>query len=260
MLAELLMLGYTYEVNIVGEQTEVGIGTSKIVSFVLYDAGGVNVTEYYNIDMRPGSLKVFQNTVDIYILPLTKIYDGQEHTLPTQDFIVVAGGEGLEIVIHRFNFSLTNSGAISSMEINVAIEEMIDYSIYMDGADVTSNYSLYIVAWGGSDTESYDVLTVKPRLIEVTTNSASKEYDGKALTCNEYSISMGSLVKGHVLQMSVIGSITDEGTASNVVARDSIIFWDRDPKDPNAQDVTSNYTFYDDYGVFHLYFGTLTVT
>lgn len=61
-------------------------------------------------------------------------------------------------------------------------------------------------------------LTIKPLAIELTAGSDSKEYDGNALTCGEYTISSGAFVEGEGLDaVTVEGSQTLVGSSDNVI-------------------------------------------
>ncbi len=61
-------------------------------------------------------------------------------------------------------------------------------------------------------------LTIKPLAIELTAGSDSKEYDGSALTCGEYTISSGAFVEGEGLDaVTVEGSQTLVGSSDNVI-------------------------------------------
>lgn len=83
--------------------------------------------------------------------------------------------------------------------------------------DVTKNYDI---------TKENGTLTVTPRPITVTANSASKVYDGTPLSNSGFEITSGSLVSLQRLSATVTGSRTDVGTEPNeidsVKIRDSI--------------------------------------
>ena len=93
----------------------------------------------------------------------------------------------------------------------------------MTNADVTENLvsSCAILNADGEDVTAYftnittvkGTLTVNPAPVTVTTGSASKPYDGTALTCAEASIT--GLVNGETVTVTATGTITDEGTADN---------------------------------------------
>ena len=51
--------------------------------------------------------------------------------------------------------------------------------------------------------------------IEIKTADAYKEYDGKALSNNDWSISKGFLAQNHIIEMAFTGSQTDAGSSKN---------------------------------------------
>ncbi len=75
-------------------------------------------------------------------------------------------------------------------------------------------------------------ITVKPAELTVTTGSASKTYDGTALTNSEASLS--GLATGEIAEVSATGTITDAGTQSNTYA----IEWGE--TNPSNETITEN--------------------
>lgn len=91
-------------------------------------------------------------------------------------------------------------------------------------------------------------LTISPisKVITITADSKTREYNGEALTDNGYTFTPGVLVDGDVLQAVVEGSQTDKGSSANVVKSYKVV--------RGSDDVTGNYKFTDSVD------GTLTVT
>ena len=52
----------------------------------------------------------------------------------------------------------------------------------------------------------------------ITSGSMDVVYNGEALTCDEWALAEGSLLEGHTLQVSVLGSQTDVGESPNTVS------------------------------------------
>ena len=100
--------------------------------------------------------------------------------------------------------------------------------------NIANGYTLRVVNY--VDDATYDVLTVVPREITVTTGSATKPYDGTALTDSSYYVSYGLLGTGHKLSIEVTGTISNVGTARNFVNKESLKITDK-----NGKDVTKNY-------------------
>ena len=84
-------------------------------------------------------------------------------------------------------------------------------------------------------------LTISPisKVITITADSKTREYNGEALTNNGYTFTQGVLVNGDVLQAVVEGSVTDvdEGEVVNKITSYHVTTRD------GGRDVTKNYTF-----------------
>jgi hypothetical protein len=100
--------------------------------------------------------------------------------------------------------------------------------------DYSDYYTIEVVDFksGGA----YVPIEITPRTIELTTASATKNYDGKELTADRIYVSMGTLIEGHTLTAEVIGSIVSAGETKNTVNKESIVILDS-----AGNDVTSNY-------------------
>ena len=98
------------------------------------------------------------------------------------------------------------------------------------GADVTDDYHI---------TYDFGILKVNPRSIVITSQGASKLYDGFALQNPNYTISSDpyGLVEGHTAIVNVVGSITDIGETPNTI--ESVFIYDE-----LGADVTSNYNLF----------------
>ena len=75
--------------------------------------------------------------------------------------------------------------------------------------------------WAGTDNckeiTATDDFTISPRQITLTSGSASKNYDGTALTNSEVSITSGSLVNASDVTYAAVGSITNVGSIANTI-------------------------------------------
>ena len=78
-------------------------------------------------------------------------------------------------------------------------------------------------------------ITANTNEIVITADSASKTYDGTALTKSTYTYTDGVLAAGDELQVVVTGSQTDAGSSENVVTSYKVM--------RGETDVTANYTF-----------------
>ncbi len=114
----------------------------------------------------------------------------------------------------------------------------------LPGAPVdASTYTATITAVLGDETDTTTAtVTISPRPITITTSSASKVYDGTALTSNTYTIVNQEMVAGEAVTITVTGSQTSVGSSSNTYS----ITW-------NGTAKQTNYTITNSLG-------TLTVT
>ena len=85
------------------------------------------------------------------------------------------------------------------------------YKVTRGGADVTGNYTF---------TNSVDgKLTILPRTVKLTSETASKEYDGTPLTRPDVSVTGDGFVSGEVTGITATGSVTyvSDGTVENTI-------------------------------------------
>ena len=78
------------------------------------------------------------------------------------------------------------------------------------------------------------VIDTRPSTLVVAIESAQKEFDGKALTCEKYTIKKGALKKGHKLEVTYGAGQTEVGWIENVATVKV--------KDALGADVTNHYT------------------
>ena len=220
-----LMADHTVSATVTGSQTEVGSSANKIgaASVVVTDKDGKNVTGLYSIRLVDGTLTVKSvaapTAITITMKSAEKVYDGTP--LTSKDYEITSGAlaEGDTLVPGTITGEQTDAGSSS---ITAA------FSVKNGEKDVTAKYTITLVP---------GKLTVKARPITITAASASKIYDGRALTSNSYKISSGELVKGHKLTATVTGSQTALGSSANVVDKSSVKI-----TDASGKDVTANYS------------------
>ncbi len=234
-------------VNVVvkGSQTYVGSSESYIESWDIVDTKNnisVKNYNYYNVTLTKGTLTVTENpnmpmpeTVTVSVKSLSKTYDGKPLSLSASDYTVtdsksaIPSGYELKVTVDTAT-SITDAGSV-----NIAAPTV---EVYKDGAKVT-DYPFVIDAKGGT-------LTVNKLVVTLTAASASKKYDGKALTCAKLASggatvanSTGKLVGDHTLNMNDIvfqGSQTNVGSSANKIISATI-------RDGNGNSVNKNYEF-----------------
>lgn len=202
-------------VAVAGSQT--GIGQSaNVASNAVVMRGDSNVTANYDITYIDGTLTVSAVSTPIIITAGSafKEYDGTPLTSNSYTFTqgVLAQGDELVVVIEG---SQTDAG--------IGTNEVVSYKVMRGDVDVTSHYTFAPVVVG--------MLEVAKRDITITADSASKEYDGTALTKDSFTVS--GAVADEQIQATVTGSQLFAGSSANVVSNATIISGDKD--------VTANY-------------------
>ena len=234
-LQELLDRGYSYQVVVSGEQTDIGVGQSYIESFILYDEYGNDVTDQFDITYETGSLEVAHHIVKILLYKLQKYYDGTPLTFADEDYEFITDlPDGMKINID-FNISLTDAGYFTMSDINSNLSEYITYTVYMNGAPVNDSVILVVDVYEGMS-EDYIPIRIDKLDLELTAGSASKNYDGEALENDKVYISKGSLADGDRLIAHAVGSITEQGQTLNTIFENEVRIINK-----NGEDVTANY-------------------
>lgn len=243
-LSSLLEQGYTYQVMVSGSQTEIGIGESRIDSFVLFDPNGKDVTNEFTIHCKPGVLEILPPDIviiPVYLYQLQKYYNGKPLVFEEGDFEFIELPEGLTVKL-ELNIALTEVGQLTLTDLNQDFDQYASFQVYETATmkDVTSMYRIVFQPFDTID--FYIPIKVEPRNIIVTAESETKQYDGTPLENKNAYISFGSLVKGHRMEYITEGSITAPGIAFNEVVQ--VIIYDQ-----NGNDVTHNYNIYAEPGV-----------
>ena len=214
-LGSLLADGYTYEAVVEGEQTGLGIGTSTITSFTLYDPDRNDVTDEFKIAFLDGKLQIYCAELTVTTVSANGVFDGVPLTCGECSYTgTLLPGHTVSVLRATGEQYLAGSSS-NTFEIVILDEQ---------GEDVTDTYKI---------NAQYGTLTVQPRQITVTAGSAEKIYDGAPLTCREYELS-GELAEGHTVVVTLRGSQTGIGRCENMV--ESVVIYDRD-----GNDVTDGY-------------------
>ena len=237
-LSELLRNGYTYTVKVTGERTEVGRAESVIESFSLYDPFGNDVTEQFEIVKTSGVIEVFpkeRKVIRAYLYQLQKYYDGKPLSFEEGDYKLLGIEDGLSVKLD-LNISLTTVGSLSLAEINEKITDHVSFTVFKNGADVTADYSLVFDIDKDSD-PYYVPIKIDKRVIEITSATESKVYDGVPLSNETVTVTKGSLAEGDTLLAAVSGHISEPGEIENVILQSSVKITDK-----HGNDVTKNYS------------------
>lgn len=215
-----------------GSQLNVGTSKSGIDGYVLADGTNAN---NYDITKGTGNLEVTpvsdEVTVTITGNAATLKYDGTEQSVTAY---TVACSNGL-YTANDFDFT----GAAVAKGTNVGTYKMGLEADQFSNTSANFSNVTFVVENDGS-------LTISPREVVLTSDSAEKSYDGTALTKNEQSnvkVSGDGFAKGEGASFDITGSQTDAGSSKNTFTYTL-----------NEGTKASNYTFDDPE------YGTLKVT
>ena len=190
------------------------------------DAEGNDVTANYQVACVDGTMHIgpIPTPIVITAASATKAYDGTE--------LVDAGFSATEgVLLEGDELSATVAGSATHVGDN-GENKVTSYTVMRGDVDVTSGYTF------GASIDGR--LAVTPAQLTVTTESATKPYDGTPLTAPG---SIAGLVEGETATLVTTGAITDPGSTSNGFE----IRWDGTARES-------------DYAVGSEDLGTLTVT
>lgn len=212
----LLEQGYTYSVGISGCQTGAGKSESVFDYFILYDPDGKDVTAEYEIDLKPGVLQIYYESLVLTSSSAEKIYDGTalvSHDYEITDGVLMDG----HFIAVEFIKSRTKAGTtLNDFTVTVYDE---------NGNDVTEFYKII---------RNCGVLKITARALTVYAGSAEKAYDGTPIVVDTYTIS-GELANGDFFyDVTVEGYQLERGRSESTVTRVVIL-------NSNGEDVTQNY-------------------
>ena len=200
--------GEVSDVKATGSVTFVHEG--EVTNAITYTTGEKFNADNYTITKNEGKLSITQRTGEGKTITVTansdeKVYDGAPLTNNgfTHAGALVEGDELTAVV----EGSQTDVGSSNNV--------VKSYRVMRGETDVTNNYT-----FGDS---IIGTLTVTPVAIELTANSASKKYDGTALTDGGYSITKGEFVGEEGLaSVTVVGSQTLVGESANTITAHSL--------------------------------------
>ena len=189
--------GYTMDIIYTGSQTAVG-KSQNTFDVVIYDASGVDVTQYCAISKSYGTLEVW-GQIDLVLTSLdaTEIYNGNKltcHALAPYEL-----PEGYTLEAH-----FTGGRTLPGQSENRFTVTIYDPS----GENVTGSFNIRY---------EYGTLTVLEKaedwVVTLTSLSASKHYDGTVLMHHE--LAPYELPEGFYLDVIWTGSQTEIGSSQN---------------------------------------------
>ena len=192
-----LVNGETASLDVTGSQTEVG-GAAGNNSYVI-EWGTAKASNYKVVESKCGTLTVTEYADEIAVVAVggEYVYDGQVHAASAFVSDLPEGYSLVEAVTTAAAKDVTSPEGVVAEVTTLKIENAA-------GEDVTDKLNIRKVP--GS-------IVITPAELKVSTASASKVYDGTALTKkDEWSID--GLVNGETASLDVTGSQTEVGGAA----------------------------------------------
>ena len=181
-----------------GSQTEVGSSTNTYA----IDWNDTAKQSNYTVEEHLGTLEVIKNMAAIMVIPqdASKPYDGTALTSAGVTTYGLPAG---------YTLTATTKGSVTN--VGGATAEVDTYSIKdAAGEDVTDQF--------GNVFTGKATLQVTKRPVTIASASASKVYDGIALTKHEASVTDGSLATGESFSYDFSGERTTVGSTPNAYA------------------------------------------
>ena len=173
-------------------------------------ADGTALMADYAITVVPGTLTVMKNATEITVTAKSGswVYDGAAHTLHEYEATnlgVLQSGDALEVTFS--DESVVTTPIDGEAQNGVVANIITSVRVVRNGKDdVTANYTL--APYNGT-------LTVTKRPVTLTSKSASKVYDGDALTAHEVEVGGDGFVGEDGATYVFTGSQTEKGKSKN---------------------------------------------
>ena len=158
---------------------------------------GVNDGLYYVNESQTGTLTITPRAVTLTSETAGKTYDGTALEKP----VVTVGGDGFvegQVKEIKATGSVTNAGSVAN-----TITFTPNKETFKEG-----NYAI---------TKTEGTLTIAKRSVRITSQSATKTYDGSALTRPAVTITGDGFVPGELAKAEATGSITKVGSTPNAI-------------------------------------------
>ena len=173
----------------------------NVVSFVILDESGDDVTVCYEITADYGTVTIYPRAISITTESYYAEYDGKEHNLNNLSVTENTLCDGHELV----------AGDAIYKDVVTNVPNIVSYTIYDEYRnDVTANYE--VTLYPGT-------VTIYKKVVKVYTESYTWEYDGQSHSYPYYKIIGGyELVAGHNMSVQFATEITEVGSVPNVLA------------------------------------------
>lgn len=180
------------DIKATGSVTNVSEG--EVTNTITYTPGASFKESNYTITKNEGKLSITAKAEQITITADSdsKTYDGEALTKNSYTYTENVLVEGDKLVVEIVG-SQTDAGTSDNV--------VKSYKVMRGNTDVTNNYTF---------AKSVDgKLTITPRSVTLTSETASKPYDGTALTKPEVTVTGDGFVAGEVTDIKATGSVTN---------------------------------------------------
>ncbi len=209
--------------------------TIKAENILVSDKNGSDIISAYKISCPETEVSFVPRELTVSTGSADKVYDGlplMSDSVFLSDNTPLAYEDRADISALKPNLSITNVGALKN-----AVDLSLVKIFNSEGADVTRYYDIG---------EDFGALKVTKRRLTVTTGSAFMWYEeGKSLSCAEFTLTDGSLVSGHRLEIS--GDVTSIETEQKSENKFSVRVLDA-----SGADVSENYEISYIYGTLEI--------
>ena len=211
---------------------------NKLKIEVYASVGGeqIAVTDNYNITYQYGFIEITPRKLEIITASANFLYGAI--TAPARYYSFEAKGLVEEHNALIYDGSSSDGSYLSvgsyKNEFSVKVQDQ-------NGREVTSNYEI---------SYQYGTLNVEKRLMTVKTGDYFAVYDGRAHSCNQYSVTPeGALIPEHYISVADSTVLTDAGKQQNKFYDFKIV----DTRfNDERQDVTDNYSIKWEYGYIEI--------
>lgn len=186
-----LVRGHVLKTQMTNQISDVGIYQNEFTAEVK-TIEGIDVTKNYRISYDFGTIEIAPRIIVVNTATENFVYDAGvhfNHNYTLSEKTPIVEGQTLDV---KMNLFVTEVGTYKNTVEGFTVTGVL-------GEDLTSNYEMQ---------EFLGDITIEPRKISVLSGSKEKDYDGIALTYENWSIVDGSLADGHELDFEFISSIT----------------------------------------------------
>ncbi|MDD5875327.1 MAG: MBG domain-containing protein, partial [Baileyella intestinalis] len=167
----------------------------------------------YAVALDPGKLTITKVTGSELALEVTAAdgswkYDGKSHE--KNEFSVTSGLEKLKDINSNLKVDASVSGSVVNVKDN-GENKITDVKIMLGDKDVTDQFESDVIS------RINGTLTINPRNVTLTSESATKKFDGKPLTKPEVKVAGDGFVEGEVSDVKATGTITKVGDVINTI-------------------------------------------